>query len=104
MYYSLLLKIFRLCYRCGNAEELPLPGACADVITCAAAVQWVNYDKFNKEVDRVLKPGGCVALWNIDYSDYEIFDHPDKGIKDELRKAHFQVRIQRKMVSSSSSS
>lgn len=34
-----------------------------DLITVAVAVHWFDFDKFYREVNRVLKPGGVIAVW-----------------------------------------
>ena len=45
------------------AEKCPLPDASVDLVVVAQAVHWFNLDAFFKEVQRVLKPGGVIALW-----------------------------------------
>ncbi|XP_075067289.1 putative methyltransferase DDB_G0268948 [Mixophyes fleayi] len=46
------------------AEEVPLGDASVDLITACAAVHWFNIEKFLKEVDRILKPHGCLAFFS----------------------------------------
>lgn len=49
----------------GTAEELPLPGACADVVAVAQAFHWFDRAAALAEIARVLRPGGTVAIvWN----------------------------------------
>ncbi|OCT63937.1 putative methyltransferase DDB_G0268948 [Xenopus laevis] len=52
-----------LVYKACAAEELPVQDASVDLITACAAVHWFNIEKFLKEVDRVLKPHGCLAFY-----------------------------------------
>ena len=50
----------------GTAESLPLPDASADLITVAQAWHWVDVPAASREVARVLRPDGALALiWNV---------------------------------------
>ncbi|XP_059823149.1 putative methyltransferase DDB_G0268948 isoform X3 [Hypanus sabinus] len=51
-------------YRQGVAEKLDFQDASVDLVTAAAAAHWFDVETFLKEVDRVLKPKGCLALHN----------------------------------------
>ncbi len=49
----------------GSAEAMPLPDACADVVTSAQAFHWFDHDDALPEIVRVLRPHGRIALvWN----------------------------------------
>lgn len=50
-------------YEVADAEHAPLQNHTADAVTVAAAAHWFTLDPFYKEVRRVLKPGGLLALW-----------------------------------------
>lgn len=50
-------------YEVAGAEHAPLVDHAADAVTVAAAAHWLDLDLFYKEVRRVLKPGGLLALW-----------------------------------------
>lgn len=49
----------------GDAEVIPLPDACADVVTAAQAFHWFDHAAALPEIARVLRPDGRLALvWN----------------------------------------
>ncbi|CAJ1086819.1 putative methyltransferase DDB_G0268948 isoform X1 [Xyrichtys novacula] len=49
-------------YRQSPAEELPFANSEVDLVTAMTAAHWFDRQKFLVEADRVLKPGGCLAL------------------------------------------
>ena len=50
-------------YRIASAENSRLPAGSVNLITVAQAAHWFQIEKFYKEVKRVLKPQGVLALW-----------------------------------------
>ena len=49
----------------GTAESLPLPDASADAVTVAQAFHWFDAAAAAREIHRVLRPGGRLAIvWN----------------------------------------
>lgn len=50
-------------YRVAPAEASTLDAASVDLISVAQAVHWFDLAHFYAEVERVLKPGGVLALW-----------------------------------------
>ncbi|WP_224484760.1 class I SAM-dependent methyltransferase [Robertkochia aurantiaca] len=52
----------RVEYRQGRAEDTGLPEESVDLITCAQSFHWFDRDAFYKEVLRILKPNGLLAL------------------------------------------
>ena len=50
-------------YRVEPAEQVSLSTSSADLVTVAVAVHWFNFEEFYREVKRVLKPKGILAVW-----------------------------------------
>jgi SAM-dependent methyltransferase len=63
----------------GTAERIPLPDASADAVFVGDAFHWFDGSAAVAEIDRVLRPGGGVALlWNLWWED------GDDGTSDSL--------------------
>lgn len=56
-------------YRVAPAERSGLPDRSVDLVTVAQALHWFDHDRFNREVRRVLRPGGRVVAWG-----YQLFE------------------------------
>lgn len=72
-------------YRVERAEDTSFPSEYFDLITVAQAIHWFDFDRFYKEVDRVLKSDGIIAV--IGYSLLSIDQKIDKVIN------HFYVNV-----------
>jgi len=54
----------RITYRVAPAEASGLDAGCADLITVAQALHWLDLPRFYAEALRVLRPGGVLAVWS----------------------------------------
>uniref|UniRef100_A0A8B9MFD6 Methyltransferase type 11 domain-containing protein n=1 Tax=Accipiter nisus TaxID=211598 RepID=A0A8B9MFD6_9AVES len=52
------------------AEELPFEDASVDILTSFTAAHWFDIEKFMREANRVVKPGGCMVIstYTVDMS------------------------------------
>jgi SAM-dependent methyltransferase len=53
----------RIKYRVAPAEESGLTAGSIDLVTVAQALHWFDLPAFFREVERVLVPGGILAVW-----------------------------------------
>ena len=49
-----------------KAEESGIETESVDLVTVAQAIHWFDLNAFQAEVERVLRPGGVVAVWSYD--------------------------------------
>lgn len=49
------------------AEHISLDATSVDLVTVAVAIHWFNFDEFYREVNRVLKPSGILAVWTYSF-------------------------------------
>ena len=57
----------RVEYRHALAQETGLPDACADVVTCAQSLHWMEHRSTIDEIARILRPGGVFAAYDYDW-------------------------------------
>jgi SAM-dependent methyltransferase len=53
----------RVVYMTMPAERATFADKSIDLVTIAQAIHWFAFDRFYREVRRVLKPGGVIAAW-----------------------------------------
>ena len=54
----------RVTYVAMTAEQCALDAGSVDLVTVAQALHWFDHARFFAEVDRVLRPGGALAVWS----------------------------------------
>jgi SAM-dependent methyltransferase len=73
----------RVEYRRGPAEATGITEESADLLTAAQAFHWFDHPRFFAEARRVVRPGGCLAVWcyglaaitpEIDAAVYELYE------------------------------
>ena len=61
-----------IAYILGSAEQLPFIDGAFDAVTCSSGVHWFDQARFFAELQRVVRPGGWVGL----------YDHYFRGMPD----------------------
>ena len=67
-------------YKAGRAEKTDFDDHIFDLITVGQAIHWFDIDAFNKEVKRVAKNAGIIAVWG--YSLLGVNDGIDQKINE----------------------
>jgi len=62
----LLTEIENINFKIMPAENTDIESSSVDLITVSQALHWFDLEGFSVEVDRVLKPGGVLAVWAYD--------------------------------------
>lgn len=77
-------------YSVKTAEHSGLQDQSVDLITAANALHWFDFERFNKEANRVLKPGGVIAAWGYgNPSHSEEIDRVITHFHDEIIGAYW---------------
>ncbi len=92
----------RVRYVTAPAEASPLEAHSADLVTVAQALHWFDVDAFHREVARVLRPGGFLAVWCYGLSKIapeidrllEVFHYETVGPYWPLERRHIEERYQ----------
>jgi ubiquinone/menaquinone biosynthesis C-methylase UbiE len=50
-------------YTCSSAEQIPFENQSFDLITVGQAAHWFRLNQFYQEVNRIIRPGGILALF-----------------------------------------
>jgi SAM-dependent methyltransferase len=75
----------RIEYRAERAEAVSLDTDSVDLVTVAVAVHWFDFEKFYREVRRVLKPEGILAVWTYHMPVFDL------NIEQILRRYYSEV-------------
>jgi ubiquinone/menaquinone biosynthesis C-methylase UbiE len=76
----------------GTGEATGLPDQSVHLITVAQAFHWMDPVKTRKEFDRILQPGGHMAiLWNLRTLDSD-FDKGYEEVKAQFGKDYHEIR------------
>uniref|UniRef100_F6ZXR3 Methyltransferase type 11 domain-containing protein n=1 Tax=Ciona intestinalis TaxID=7719 RepID=F6ZXR3_CIOIN len=73
-------------YAVGDAYKLPFDTSSVDVVMCGEAIHFFDVDKFLREVARVLRPQGCVAIFGYWMPVITPVGVADASERDRLKK------------------
>ncbi|XP_077974508.1 uncharacterized protein LOC144430448 [Styela clava] len=62
-----LNKCRNVAFECIEGYEFPVENNSVDLITCASSIHFLDLKLFEKECERILKPGGCCAVYVINW-------------------------------------
>ena len=79
------IKKQNIIYKVTSEKNSELKNKSVDLVTCAQSLHWFTLNKFYKEVERVLKPGGIIAVWT-----YNLF-RVNKEIDGLIDKFYFDI-------------
>jgi len=79
------IKKQNIIYKVTSEKNSKLKNKSVDLVTCAQSLHWLTLNKFYKEVKRVLKPGGIIAVWT-----YNLF-RVNKEIDGLIDKFYFDI-------------
>lgn len=86
------------------AEDLPFAAGEVDLVTAMTAAHWFDRRLFFQEADRVLRPGGCLALlsYTLDMElEYGDVSSALNNICKEVRQSFWMILTQTKSCMSS---
>jgi SAM-dependent methyltransferase len=79
-------------YAGASAYETGLPDGCADLVTAAQSLQWMDLDRVLPEVARILRPGGVFCPYNYfrlqlpDWGATDAFEHEQRRKRTLIRE------------------
>jgi len=79
------IKKPNIIYKVTSEKNSELKNKSVDLVTCAQSLHWLTLNKFYKEVKRVLKPDGIIAVWT-----YNLF-RINKEIDGLIDKFYFDI-------------
>ncbi|XP_043201288.1 putative methyltransferase DDB_G0268948 [Amphibalanus amphitrite] len=68
-------------YQVAPAEEIPVPDGSVNLVTASVCFHWFDRERFLAEVDRVLAPGGVIAIYSYNEPSFRL---PDGTVWTEL--------------------
>eukprot|EP00094_Tigriopus_californicus_P004082 TCALIF_03933-PA protein Name:"Similar to DDB_G0268948 Putative methyltransferase DDB_G0268948 (Dictyostelium discoideum)" AED:0.07 eAED:0.07 QI:0/0.5/0.44/0.66/0.75/0.66/9/2714/238 len=77
-------------FKVGPGESLPFLDRSCDLVTCCQTIHWLDIPKFYSEVDRILKPGGILAVFGYHFTGPSP-NVPNHKEIEKLRKELYEI-------------
>ncbi|XP_023326515.1 putative methyltransferase DDB_G0268948 isoform X2 [Eurytemora carolleeae] len=79
-------------FRVGSAESIDIPDSSVDLVTISQALHWVQVEEFYKEVDRILVPGGTLAVVGYQFTCPHQTWTNNRTLKDALHTVYSETK------------
>ncbi len=76
----------KVTYKVATAESSGINDNSINMVTVAQALHWFNFEKFNQEVQRVLKKDGVIAVWC-----YQNYTTPYNQLNEISNEFYFKI-------------
>jgi len=70
-------ELFKFLFRVASGEALPLNDRSVALVQVATGLMFLDHEKFYRECDRVLVPGGVIAAFTYNCQEYRVVGHPN---------------------------
>jgi len=67
-----------------RGEALPLDDSSVTLVQVATTLPFLDHEKFYRECDRVLVPGGVIAAYTYSCQDFRVIGHPNASELSEI--------------------
>ena len=67
-------------YKEGTAEKLEMENNSVDLVTAGMAAHWFDLQKFFSEVERILKPSGCLSIFGYFMPEISLLQNSTKSL------------------------
>jgi ubiquinone/menaquinone biosynthesis C-methylase UbiE len=88
-------------YREGVAHRTGLPDGCADIVTCAQSLHWMEPTSTLAEVSRILRSGGLFAAYDYDWPPTlnweleQVYQEVDQRFEELVQERELAQNLQR---------
>lgn len=90
--YEKIISLLYLSNRCGDEKDLGfIPDNSLELVACGQSIHWMDLGTLYPEIDRILKPGGCLAAYGYVTRTVHVIDG-ESGLEGQLQSLYKEVR------------